>query len=49
MGLEAYPEWPAGLEDMPGFEGPAGWACPGKPLCSLPNCLAKRYPNGLVW
>jgi hypothetical protein len=49
MGLEAYPEWPPGLEDYPGFAGPAGWACPGKPWCSLPNCVAKRYPNGLVW
>lgn len=25
------------------------WRCPGKPWCSLPNCLAKRWPNGLVW
>jgi hypothetical protein len=48
--LDAYPEWPfAEDEDPPGFEGPAGWTCPGKPWCSLPNCLAKRYPNGLKW
>ena len=47
--LAAYPEWPEGLEDYPGFEGPAGWACPGPPLCNLPGCLAKRYPNGLYW
>jgi hypothetical protein len=31
--LESYPEWPDGLEDAPGFEGPPGWACPGPPLC----------------
>lgn len=49
LALDAYPEWPDGLEERPGFEGPAGWVCPGKPWCSLPNCLAKRYPNGLVW
>ena len=46
--LASYPEWPF-EEEAPGFEGPAGWACPGKPWCSLPNCLAKRYPNGLKW
>lgn len=48
--LASYPEWPfVEDEDRPGFEGPEGWACPGKPWCSLPNCLAKRFPNGLVW
>ena len=47
--LDAYPEWPEGLEDEPGFEGPAGWTCPGKPWCKLPDCVAKRYPNGLIW
>jgi hypothetical protein len=47
--LEAYPEWPDDLGEYPGFEGPAGWACPGKPWCKLPDCLAKRYPNGLIW
>lgn len=48
--LDAYPEWPAGLEDEPGWAGPAGWDCPGYPLCKLPRCLAKRYSNGyLVW
>lgn len=45
--LEVYPEWPDGVEDVWG--GPPGWACPGRPWCRLPNCLAKRYPNGLVW
>lgn len=49
IALDAYPEWPDGLNEFPGFEGPAGWACPGRPWCSLPNCLAKRYPNGLIW
>jgi hypothetical protein len=49
LALDAYPEWPDGLTDQPGFEGPPGWGCPGKPWCSLPNCLAKRYPNGLIW
>ena len=31
--------------------GPAGWQCPGPPLCWLlpTQCLAKRYPTGLVW
>ncbi|HLE82280.1 MAG TPA: hypothetical protein VJA25_13470, partial [Dehalococcoidia bacterium] len=45
--LEAYPDWPVGLEKEPGFEGTPGWACPGKPWCKLPDCLAKRYPYGL--
>lgn len=39
--------WPEGAEDIWG--GEAGWHCPGPPLCLLPNCLAKRYPNRLVW
>ena len=47
--LKAYPEWPEGLEEYPGFEGPPGWRCPGKPWCKLPDCLAKRYPSGLMW
>jgi hypothetical protein len=47
--LKAYPEWPSDLGEYPGFEGPEGWGCPGKPWCSLPDCLAKRWPNGLVW
>lgn len=47
--LDAYPEWPEGLENEPGFAGPPGWACPGYPWCKLPACLAKRWPNGLVW
>lgn len=47
--LDAYPEWPEGLENEPGFEGPPGWVCPGRPWCKLPDCVAKRYPNGLIW
>lgn len=47
--LAAYPEWPEGLEEFPGFEGEPGWRCPGKPWCKLPDCLAKRYPRGLRW
>ena len=49
IALDAYPEWPDGLEKAPGWEGPPGWKCPGPPLCYLPNDLAKRYPGGLVW
>lgn len=49
MALEAYPRWPTGLENEPGWEGPTDWHCPGPPLCYLPNCLAKRFPNGLIW
>ncbi len=49
MALASYPEWPEGLESYPGFEGPASWQCPGPPLCYLPMCLAKRWPNGLTW
>lgn len=47
--LKAYPEWPDKLEEEPGFEGPPGWRCPCRPWCKLPDCLAKRYPDGLVW
>lgn len=45
----AFPNWPAGLENYPGWAGPPAWECPGPPLCNLPNCMAKRYPNGLTW
>lgn len=48
--LAAYPEWPFKDDEEPaGFTGPPGWACPGKPWCSLPGCLAKRYPGGMFW
>lgn len=55
--LKAYPDWPEGLEEEPGFEGPVGWRCPGRPWCKLPDCLAKRWQptlnelgrDGLVW
>lgn len=49
MALSQYPEWPEGLETYPGWEGPASWKCPGPPLCWLPNCMAKRWPDGLTW
>jgi hypothetical protein len=45
--LDIYPEWPEGAEKVWG--GEPGWECPGYPLCKLPNCIAKRYPNRLVW
>lgn len=45
--LDAYPEWPDGVEEVWG--GEPGYTCPGPPLCKLPNCLAKRFPHGLVW
>lgn len=44
--LDAFPEWPEGAEAMWG--GDAGWECPGPPICYF-NCLAKRYPKGLMW
>lgn len=47
--LASYPEWPEGLETYPGWEGPADWRCPGIPLCYLPGCMAKRYPDGFTW
>jgi hypothetical protein len=49
MAWGSYPKWPAGLEDYPGWAGPPSWVCPGPPLCNLPGCMAKRYPNGLTW
>lgn len=60
LALDSYPVWPKGLEDMwipdtsgnakvyP-FGGAPGWRCPGPPLCHLPGCLGKRYPDGLMW
>jgi hypothetical protein len=45
--LEAYPEWPKGLEKVWG--GDMGWQCKGAPICNLPSCLARSWPNGLVW
>jgi hypothetical protein len=47
--LDSYPDWPVDLGEYPGFEGPEGWRCPGKPWCNFPDCLAKRWPDGLVW
>ncbi len=45
--LEVYPDFPEGAEQLWG--GEPTWACPGSPLCRIPNCLAKRYPNRLTW
>lgn len=45
----SYPKWPAGLENYPGWAGEPEWRCPGPPLCYLPNCMAKRWPNNLIW
>jgi hypothetical protein len=45
--LNEYPVFPKGAELLWG--GEADWRCPGKPLCQLPNCVAKRFPNGLIW
>lgn len=49
LALSAYPEWPDELTDAAGFEGTPGYRCPGRPWCKLPDCLAKRYPDGLIW
>jgi hypothetical protein len=48
LAMDAYPSWPEGLETYPGWAGPPTWRCPGPPLCYL-NCLAKRWPDNLVW
>jgi hypothetical protein len=45
--LDSFPDWPEGLEEY--WKGPAGWTCPGKPYCYLPDCLAKRWPDALKW
>lgn len=29
--------------------GEEGWECPGPPICNLPNCLARRKPQRLLW
>ena len=49
LAMDAFPDWPKGLEEYPGWNGPPEWRCPGAPLCNLPNCVAKRYPNMLTW
>ena len=38
---------PLGMADLWG--GDDTFRCPGAPLCLLPNCLAKRYPDRLIW
>lgn len=52
--LRSFPDWPAGLEEYEGWDGPPSFKCPGIPLCHLPNCLAKRWDPDparslLVW
>lgn len=49
LAWNSYPTWPDGLEKCAGWEGPVGWHCSGPPLCYLPGCLAKRYPDSLTW
>ena len=44
--LESYPKWPSDAEKIWG--GNPSWKCPGPPLCYF-NCVAKRWPEGLVW
>lgn len=45
--FDSYPKFPASFAKT--FGGQEDWRCPGPPLCHLPECLAKRYPNGMVW
>jgi hypothetical protein len=45
--LDIYPDFPPEASEVWG--GPHGYACPGKPWCNFPNCLAKRYPHALMW
>jgi hypothetical protein len=46
-GLAWYPDFPEGAEEV--WHGDRTWRCPGPPVCRLPNCIAKRWPNGLLW
>jgi hypothetical protein len=56
-GLKSFPEWPEPMYTPDGekyraeevWGGEPDWACPGPPLCHLPDCLAKRWPNYLTW
>lgn len=45
--FEVFPNWPEGAEDVWG--GEPSYHCPGPPLCNLPDCPARRYPDNLVW
>jgi hypothetical protein len=47
MGMDAFPDFPDELHEAIG--GPKGWTCPGAPLCYLPSCTARNYPDNLVW
>lgn len=44
--LEAYPKFPDNASFLWG--GDETYKCPGPPICYF-NCLAKRWPEGLVW
>lgn len=46
QGLDVFPEFPENASSLWG--GDESWKCPGPPICYF-NCLAKRWPNGLVW
>lgn len=46
--LEAFPVLPPHVQEVWG--GPnRDYKCPGRPWCGLPDDLAKRWPDGLVW
>jgi hypothetical protein len=45
--LDMYPEFP--VEAAVLWGGEPGYVCPGRPWCPFHTCLAKRYPNNLVW
>lgn len=49
LALDMYPDFPPEVCEIWGGKPEDGWRCPGKPWCKFPNCLAKRYPNGLTW
>jgi hypothetical protein len=48
FGVAPQPQWliDAYLENT-GMD--PRWMCPGWPLCKLPHCLARQYPNRLTW
>lgn len=44
---EKFLHLPEGAQELWG--GDNTFRCPGAPLCRLPNCIAKRYPDRLIW
>lgn len=46
--LDIYPKITPAIAKVWGGSN-LDYRCPGKPYCSLPNCLAKSYPDGLKW